>query len=158
MSTIETTSDKNMETYYRNNGFKYCEWSGEWTCDTINTDSTTHPMKDELNVKFIFFYADECSESNAYRPKWNSFKTAIDGKTIEGNIVRCLEYECTDPSDHLASLIEKYEVSEYPSVKLVSNCPNKTDTMALLEPILNYRSSLDNPTPLVNYPNTFSNE
>lgn len=98
-----------------------------------------------MNVKFVFFYADECPESNSYRPKWLSFKTAIDGKTIEGNIVRCLEYECTDPSDHLATLIEKYEVSGYPTVKLVSNYPNKTDTMALLEPILKYRSSIDTP-------------
>ncbi len=145
MSTTETPTDKNTHAYYTNNGFKYCEWSGEWSYDDINTDSTTRSIKNGLNVKFIFFYTDECRESNAYRPKWDSFKNAIDGKTIEGNIVRCLEYECTVPNDHLACLIEKYDVTEYPSVKLVSNYPNKTDTMALLEPIFKYRISLDTP-------------
>lgn len=94
-----------------------------------------------MNVRFAYFYADWCPNCESYRADWVAFKNEVDGKNIEGIEVECVEYDCTDPSDELESIMDKYEVCEYPSVKMVSNNPSKIETRAMLEPIMRYRKN-----------------
>lgn len=140
MNTPNNIINTTIDNQYVNNEFKYCERSIELKYPTLNVDLKTN--NDSLNVRLIFFYADWCPHSKLYRPEWNAFKYAVDGKNIDGNIITCIEYDCSNPTDELEYIMEKYNVTEYPSVKLVSNYPNKIDTIALMQPIMRYRNTI----------------
>ena len=72
---------------------------------------------EEVNV--YFFFANWCPHCTKAKPEWNSFKTAYDGKELNGNLIHCTEVDCTETDTTNAPLIQKFNVDSVPTVKML---------------------------------------
>jgi thiol-disulfide isomerase/thioredoxin len=76
--------------------------------------------------KLLFFYANWCPHCKAAKPEMEKVKADLDGKQINGQSVRLVEYDCTEPSSEMESVMDKYSITSYPTIILVS--PNGSVT------------------------------
>jgi thiol-disulfide isomerase/thioredoxin len=64
-----------------------------------------------------YFYTTWCPVCKRTRPEWDKFKSEWNDKSLYGYHIKFSEVDC----DLNESLADKYNVSKYPSVKLVQN-------------------------------------
>lgn len=72
------------------------------------------------DYKLLFFYANWCPHCKAAKPEWEKMKAEIGDKPINGRTVKFVEYDCTEPTPEMESVMDKYNVSSYPTVLLVA--------------------------------------
>ena len=76
------------------------------------------------NVKqadLLFFYADWCPHCKVAKPEWDALKAENEGKLINGYNVVYTEHNCVDPTPQVDELMNKYDVTGFPTVKLVKD-------------------------------------
>ena len=94
--------------YYKkelNNNFK----------DVANTNNRN------LEVKIYFFHADWCPHCKKAEPEWNAFSTQYNNTEVNGYKIICIDVDCTSdpPSEDNKSLMKSYNISSFPTVKLL---------------------------------------
>jgi len=65
------------------------------------------------------FYADWCPACKRAKPEWNSFRDQYDKRVINGYKLSCVEIECSDESGETADLVSRYNITQFPTIKLV---------------------------------------
>jgi thiol-disulfide isomerase/thioredoxin len=95
--------------------------------DVANAD------RNNRSATIMMFFVDWCPHCKTAKPEWEKFKAAYDGKQINGYKLKCTAINCTDDSPgnykgdtpisadaaNIASLIQKYNIQSYPTIKLV---------------------------------------
>ena len=95
--------------------------------DVANAD------RNNKNVTLMMFFVDWCPHCKTAKPEWEKFKAAYDGTQINGYKIKCTAVNCTEDSPgnykgdnpttddaaYIASLIQKYDIQSYPTIKLV---------------------------------------
>lgn len=93
--------------------------------DVANAD------RNNKNATIMMFFVDWCPHCKTAKPEWDKFKSAYNGKVTNGYTLKCVEINCTDDSpanytagtnketDRIATLIKKYNIESYPTIKLV---------------------------------------
>ena len=95
--------------------------------DVANAD------RNNKNATIMMFFVDWCPHCKTAKPEWDKFKAAYDGKQINGYKIKCVTVNCTEDSPgnykgdtpisadeaSTASLIKKYNIQSYPTIKLV---------------------------------------
>lgn len=93
--------------------------------DVANAD------RNNKNATMMMFFVDWCPHCKTAKPEWDKFKSAYDGKPINGYMLKCVEVNCTDDSpanykgetsasaDRIAALIKKHNIQSYPTIKLI---------------------------------------
>jgi thiol-disulfide isomerase/thioredoxin len=71
------------------------------------------------DVVVYFFHVDWCPHCKKALPEWNQFKSAMNGKEVNGYIVTCTDIDCTEENAETAALINKFNIESYPTVKLM---------------------------------------
>jgi thioredoxin-like negative regulator of GroEL len=66
-----------------------------------------------------FFHVDWCPHCKKALPAWQQFKTASNGKEVNGYILTCMDVDCTEENANTTSMINKFAIDSYPTVKLV---------------------------------------
>ncbi len=80
----------------------------------------------ESDYQLLFFYANWCPHCKVAKPEWEKLKSEMDGKKVNGKTVKFVEYDCTDPSPEIESIMDKYNVASYPTILLESSGGNVT--------------------------------
>ncbi len=70
------------------------------------------------DYQLLFFYANWCPHCKVAKPEWEKLKTELDGKKVNGQNVKFMEYDCTEPSPEIEATMDKYNVSSYPTILL----------------------------------------
>ena len=52
---------------------------------------------------------------------WGCLKSQYDGKAINGYTVSFIEHNCTNESDEVSQLMDKYNIEGYPTIKLLKD-------------------------------------
>ncbi len=93
--------------------------------DVANADRTNR------TATIMMFHVDWCPHCKTALPEWNNFKDAYNGQQINGYKLKCVAVNCTVDSpltdadkkttdeQNVASLIKKYNIESYPTIKLV---------------------------------------
>jgi thiol-disulfide isomerase/thioredoxin len=76
---------------------------------------------DKKEAKVCFFHVDWCPHCKTALPEWNKFKAEMNGTQVKGYTVQCVEYNCTSESAEITSLIDKYNIEGYPTIKLIKD-------------------------------------
>lgn len=72
-------------------------------------------------AKLMFFYANWCPHCKEAKPEWKKVTEYYSTHSINGYKLKCIEYDCTEPSAEIDSVMDKYSVDSYPTVILEAN-------------------------------------
>jgi protein disulfide-isomerase/protein disulfide isomerase family A protein 5 len=73
------------------------------------------------DYRLLFFYANWCPHCKAAKPEMEKVKAELEKGPVNGKTVKLVEYDCTEPSPEMESIMDKYQVSSYPTILLVSS-------------------------------------
>ena len=72
-------------------------------------------------AEIMLFYADWCPHCKTAKPEWESVKSQYDGTNMNGYTIVFTEYNCSKESPETDSLMDKYKVEGFPTIKLVKD-------------------------------------
>jgi len=72
-------------------------------------------------VQIYFFHVDWCPHCKKALPEWNNFKKDYDGKVMNGYVVKCITYNCTEETSEVTKVINDFQIDSYPTVKMVKD-------------------------------------
>jgi thiol-disulfide isomerase/thioredoxin len=78
-------------------------------------------MENNNPVDLMLFYVDWCPHCKTAKPVWDDLKSEYDNKTIKGRRVIFTEINCTEETAEVEKMIEKYDIKEYPTIKLLKD-------------------------------------
>ena len=76
---------------------------------------------DMKNAEIILFYVDWCPHCKTAKPEWENVKKMYEGKKINDYTIIFTEHNCTDESAETESLLNKYKIEGYPTIKLLKD-------------------------------------
>ena len=92
---------------------------------------TSYKPNSELNAKgsansgqeaeLLFFFANWCPYCKTAKPVWNQLKSEYENKTINGYAILFTEVDCSEESDTVSKMMDKYSVEGYPTIKLLKD-------------------------------------
>ncbi len=72
-------------------------------------------------AEMMLFYVDWCPHCKSAKPEWEDMKREYDGKTINGYTVNFVDYDCTNETPEIESLMDTYKIEGYPTIKLLKD-------------------------------------
>jgi thiol-disulfide isomerase/thioredoxin len=75
--------------------------------------------KQEKEAVVYFFYADWCPHCKTAKPEWAKFQSNFNGKSMNNYMIRCILVNCTEETSENSSIIQKYSIDSYPTVKML---------------------------------------
>lgn len=91
---------------------------------------TSYKPNSELNAKgysnnqeaeLLFFFANWCPHCKTAKPIWDKLKSEYENKTINGYTVIFTEIDCSEETDNVSKMMDKYNVAGYPTIKLLKD-------------------------------------
>jgi thiol-disulfide isomerase/thioredoxin len=100
--------------------YTYKQYSDTKTSFKANRE---HMPKDQTNktATLLLFYVDWCPHCKTAKPEWESLKSEYEGKTINGYTIMFVEHNCTNESEEVSQLMDKYKIEGYPTIKLIKD-------------------------------------
>jgi thiol-disulfide isomerase/thioredoxin len=99
--------------------YMYKNYTTEQTAFKANREHV--PKGQNAVATLMLFYVDWCPHCKTAKPEWDSLKAEYDGKQINGYTVVFVEHNCTNESDEVAQLMDKYNIEGYPTIKLIKD-------------------------------------
>jgi thiol-disulfide isomerase/thioredoxin len=76
-------------------------------------------------ITIFMFHVNWCPHCKTALPEWNMFKDEYNQQLVNGYIIECIDTDCTEnKKPEIATLLEKYKVEYFPTVKGVMIGPN----------------------------------
>ena len=72
-------------------------------------------------AELMFFYVDWCPHCKTAKPDWDEVKSEYENKTINGYRIIFTEINCTNESEEVEKLMNKYKIEGYPTIKLLKD-------------------------------------
>jgi thiol-disulfide isomerase/thioredoxin len=91
---------------------------------SANNEHDTYSSQNSSNSKdaeIMFFYVDWCPHCKTAKPAWNDVKSEYENKTINGYKVIFTEINCTEETAEVESLMNKYNIEGFPTIKLLKD-------------------------------------
>jgi len=90
---------------------------------SANNEHDTHSSQNSnsKDAEIMFFYVDWCPHCKTAKPAWNDVKSEYENKTINGYKVIFTEINCTEETAEVESLMNKYNIEGFPTIKLLKD-------------------------------------
>jgi len=75
--------------------------------------------KQEKEAIVYFFYADWCPHCKTAKPEWVKFQSNFNSKSMNNYMIQCITVNCTEETSENSSIIQKYSIDSYPTVKML---------------------------------------
>ena len=72
-------------------------------------------------VELLFFFTNWCPHCKTAKPVWEELKKEYENKTVNGYKVIFTEIDCTEETAEVDSMMNKYNVEGYPTIKLLKD-------------------------------------
>ena len=86
-----------------------------------NSEHNTVSSQNSKDAEIMFFYVDWCPHCKTAKPAWNDVKSEYENKTINGYKVIFTEINCTEETAEVESLMNKYNIEGFPTIKLLKD-------------------------------------
>lgn len=87
--------------------------------DNNEYDSKKSPNQKSKSIDVYYFYVDWCPHCKKARPIWNQLKNEM--PTVNGRTINYFEIDCEDTDNGGRQTANKFEVTGYPTIKMVNN-------------------------------------
>jgi len=87
--------------------------------DSSNSNGTNSSSNSPIEL--MIFSADWCPHCKAAAPEWEKIEEEYSSKTINGRSVIFTKVNCTEETPDIEKLIKQYDVSGFPTVKLLKD-------------------------------------
>jgi len=101
--------------------YTYKSYSSTKTAFKANREHISKDQNSNKTATLMLFYVDWCPHCKTAKPEWESLKAQYDGKSINGYTVNFVEHNCTNESDEVSQLMDKYNIEGYPTIKLIKD-------------------------------------
>ena len=88
---------------------------------SANSEHDTYSSRNGKDAEIMFFYVDWCPHCKTAKPAWNDIKSEYENKTINGYKVIFTEINCTEETAEVESLMNKYNIEGFPTIKLLKD-------------------------------------
>jgi thiol-disulfide isomerase/thioredoxin len=90
---------------------------------TFNANREHIHMNENSNktATLMLFYVDWCPHCKTAKPEWEELKALYEGKQINGYTISFDEYNCTNETEEVSELMNKYNIEGYPTIKLLKD-------------------------------------
>ena len=88
---------------------------------SANNEHDTYSSRNGKEAEIMFFYVDWCPHCKTAKPAWNDVKSEYENKTINGYKVVFTEINCTEETAEVESLMNKYSIEGFPTIKLLKD-------------------------------------
>jgi thiol-disulfide isomerase/thioredoxin len=92
-----------------------------YVVNSTETFSNNQIGSGNKDAKLMFFYANWCPHCRDAKPEWNKIKDYYKTNSVNGYNINCIEYDCTEPSPEVESVMDQYNVDSYPTIILETN-------------------------------------
>jgi thiol-disulfide isomerase/thioredoxin len=99
----------------------YKQYVEQKTVFHANRENMSKDQNSNKTATLMLFFVDWCPHCKTAKPEWESLKTSYDGKSINGYTVNFIEYNCTNESEEITQLMDKYSIEGFPTVKLIKD-------------------------------------
>jgi len=72
-------------------------------------------------AELLFFYVDWCPHCKTAKPAWEDIKSQYENKTINGYKIIFTEINCTEETDEVEKMMNKYNIEGFPTIKLIKD-------------------------------------
>lgn len=76
---------------------------------------------DGNEAEILLFYADWCPHCKASKPAWNEIKQKYENQMINGRHIIFTEINCTEETDEVSQMLNKYNIEGFPTIKMIKN-------------------------------------
>jgi thiol-disulfide isomerase/thioredoxin len=73
------------------------------------------------DAELMLFYVDWCPHCKTAKPVWDELKSEFENKKINGYKILFTEINCTNETPEIESLINKFKIEGYPTIKLLKD-------------------------------------
>lgn len=101
--------------------YTYKQYVETKTSFRANRENIPNDENSNKTATLMMFYVDWCPHCKTAKPEWESLKSEYDGKQINGYTVSFIEYNCTNESEDINQLMDKYNIEGYPTIKLLKD-------------------------------------
>lgn len=88
---------------------------------TPNREKGEKNEGDSNEAEILLFYTDWCPHCKSSKPAWNEVKQKYENKMINGHNIIFNEINCTEETDEVSELLNRYSIEGYPTVKMIKN-------------------------------------
>jgi thiol-disulfide isomerase/thioredoxin len=79
------------------------------------------PKSSSKEAEILLFYVDWCPHCKTAKPAWEEIKAQYENKTINGYTVMFTEINCTEETDEITQMMNKYNIEGFPTIKLLKD-------------------------------------
>jgi thiol-disulfide isomerase/thioredoxin len=101
--------------------YTYKHYSATKTTFKANRENGPIDQNSNKIATIMLFYVDWCPHCKTAKPEWETLKAEYDGKSINGYTMSFVEHNCTNESDEVSQLMDKYNIEGYPTIKLIKD-------------------------------------
>ena len=101
--------------------YTYKQYVDTKTAFHANRENIPKDVNSNKTATLMLFYVDWCPHCKTAKPEWESLKSEYDGKNINGYTITFIEYNCTNESEEVSQLMDKYNIEGYPTIKLLKD-------------------------------------
>ena len=101
--------------------FIYKQFTNSKTSFRPNRENIPKDTNSNKTATLMLFYVDWCPHCKTAKPEWDALKEEYDNKIINGYNLSLIEYNCTNESEEISQLMDKYKIEGYPTIKLVKD-------------------------------------
>jgi thiol-disulfide isomerase/thioredoxin len=101
--------------------YTYKQYIDTKTAFHANRENIPKDANSNKTATLMLFYVDWCPHCKTAKPEWESLKSEYDGKNINGYTMTFIEYNCTNESEEVSQLMDKYNIEGYPTIKLLKD-------------------------------------
>ena len=73
------------------------------------------------SAELMLFSVDWCPHCKTAKPEWENLKASLEGKQLNGYNIVFSDWNCTQETDKINHLINKYKIEGYPTIKLLKD-------------------------------------
>ena len=101
--------------------YTYKQYADTKTAFKANREHVPKDQNSNKTATLMVFYVDWCPHCKTAKPEWETLKSQYDGKEINGYTISFMEYNCTNESEEVSQLMDKYNIEGYPTIKLIKD-------------------------------------